>query len=786
MKKSDRTPELLAPAGSLEAFFAALEKGADAVYCGLKDYSARAKAKNFTLSQMEQMLGYAHGRGKKIYVTINTLIKEQELPHLVETLSALDSMGSDGVIIQDLGVARIVRRHFPGLPLHASTQMTIHNSLAVAELARLGFQRVVTARELHLDELRQITAASPLEIECFVHGALCFSISGQCYFSSFLGGHSGNRGRCAQPCRRLYHHRGKEGYFFSTNDFSAIDLVPELTAAGVASFKIEGRMKSAEYVACVVEAYRTVMDAPNDRQEAALREAKELLKRSYGRPPTRGFLASHSPTDIAIPSVKGSTGRFLGVITAVRGGKVYFTTKDRIHIGDRLRIQPKTDMAGKGFTVKELSSGNRSVKVLEAGASAVVVPPFSCQAGDSLFKVSSETAFTLSEAACRKRLESEPPRVPCDLQCAWGDGELAITAAIHGESLTIAYPLGELEASRTDDMAAVLTRQMEKCGDTPFFLRSLKAPEFPSLLIPANRFKEIRRDLYARLAEALLPRLEKHRQASLKAALADISLQSRPPHKSPARVTLRIEQFRDWSVLHQEGIHAVSLPVSRANMHQLPQFFHRVKGKEEQIHWRLPFMLFEKDIPWFREALAELSRRGFTRFIASNLGHFPLLKEINAAVRTDYRLFSLNTQALLQWQELGADSATLYIEDDAHNLAALLAAPLDIGRSMLLYTAVPLITSKIAIKEIKRDAPVTSDRGDAYTVAEKDGLSILSADSPFCLTGYRGELAARGCSSFELDLTAAERDSWTRIIAACAAGRPLPQTSTFNYLSELV
>ena len=273
-----KKPELLAPAGSLEAFFAAMEKGADAVYAGLHEFSARAKAKNFSLGQLERMLAYAHGQGRRVYVTLNTLVKENELPQLVDLLAALEGMRVDGVILQDMAVARLIREHFPGIPLHASTQMTIHNSLGVKQLEELGFERVVLARELHIDEIKSIVAVSRAEIECFIHGALCFSFSGQCYFSSFLGGHSGNRGRCAQPCRRQYTYRGKEGYYFSTNDFSSIDMVPQLIDAGIASLKIEGRMKSAEYVASVVGAYRLVLDAPERKRAEAVTEASSTSR----------------------------------------------------------------------------------------------------------------------------------------------------------------------------------------------------------------------------------------------------------------------------------------------------------------------------------------------------------------------------------------------------------------------------------------------------------------------------------------------------------------------------
>lgn len=229
MKKTNsNSVELLAPVGSLESFFAAVENGADAVFCGLKTFSARAKAKNFTLEELERLIGYAGARGVKVYVALNTLIKECELRDLVELLAELDYLAVDGLIIQDLGVYRIAHQHFPEIPLHASTQMLTHNLAGVLMLERLGFQRAVLARELTLEEITTISNQSNLELEHFVHGALCYSMSGHCLFSSYIDGRSGNRGRCIQPCRRRYHQGGESGFHFSTSDFSAIELIPDL------------------------------------------------------------------------------------------------------------------------------------------------------------------------------------------------------------------------------------------------------------------------------------------------------------------------------------------------------------------------------------------------------------------------------------------------------------------------------------------------------------------------------------------------------------------------------
>ncbi|MCM2357684.1 MAG: U32 family peptidase [Geobacteraceae bacterium] len=780
-------PELLAPAGSLEAFFAAMEKGADAVYAGLKDFSARAKAKNFSLEQLERMLGYAHSLDRRIYVTLNTLVKENELPRLIEILAALEGMGADGVIVQDLAVARLARAYFPALPLHASTQMTIHNSLGVRQLEELGFERAVLARELHIDEIKGIAAGSRIGIECFIHGALCFSISGQCYFSSFLGGHSGNRGRCAQPCRRQYKYRGKEGYFFSTNDFSSIEMLPQLAEAGVASLKIEGRMKSAEYVASVVGAYRLALDAPEKRRAEAVAEAKELLKLSFGRVPTRGFLASHQPTDIATPSLKGATGRFLGEIRTIRGSAITFETKDRLHVGDRIRVQPKSDMAGRAFTVKELFAGKERVKVVRERSLVTIPAPFPFKVGDTVFKVSSETAFTMSENACLRRLEGvKGGKLPCRLTVTLAGDAMRVAATLKGGEFAMEFPLGELEPARTADMEGVLRAQFARTGDTPFELDALAAPGFPALLIPPIRLKEIRREFYQALAARMTGALRTARDQARRRALAALVGAAAPARQQRAELIVRLEQLRDCHLLHQEGIDTVSFPVSRAALHQLPAFMRKLKGREERILWRLPFIIYEADLPFYREAAAWLVREGFRRFEAANLSHFQLLKGLDVEVSTDYRLFSLNSQALLAWQELGARACTLYIEDDADNMAQLLAAELPIPRRVLVYGGVPVITTKIRIKDVKGDAPLVSDRGDGYLATVRDGLTVITPTRPFSLTGFRRRLQEMGCGSFVVDLGQLPAADWPRVLDAFARGNALEGTSEFNFQMGLV
>ena len=276
MFRQNRLPELLAPAGDMECLYAAVAAGADAIYVGGKRFGARAFAKNFEIDELSSAVVYCHLHGVKLYVTLNTLIEDKEMASAVEYAAELYRIGVDALIVCDLGVMSEIRRYVPHLELHASTQMSVHNSLGCAEAASLGATRTVVARELSLEDIRRVVADSPCEIEVFLHGALCVCYSGQCLFSSLVGGRSGNRGECAQPCRLPYNN-GK--YPLSLKDLSLADHIPALIESGVASLKIEGRMKSPDYVYTVVSIYRRLLD---EKREAT-RDENEQLRRAFSR-----------------------------------------------------------------------------------------------------------------------------------------------------------------------------------------------------------------------------------------------------------------------------------------------------------------------------------------------------------------------------------------------------------------------------------------------------------------------------------------------------------------------
>ncbi len=319
--------ELLAPAGNIEALDAAIGEGADAVYLGLKSFNARLRSSNFAWNQFEAAVSSLHRQNKKIYVTVNTVSEERDLERLYRFLSYLNKIGPDGLIVQDFGVIRMCQEFFPKLELHGSTQMNVESAAGVNLLSKAGLKRVVVARELGLEEIKYIKSHTNAELEIFVHGALCVSESGLCLFSSYLGGKSANRGMCTQACRRFYtvdsaSEGEQQGYYFSPCDLQLIEQIPDLMELGVESFKIEGRMKSAEYVGSVVAAYRYLMDNWEKDKKGALATAKRLLSTDFARAKTSywyNFKTNEEGVEkagslILNPKQAGGTGIYLGKI----------------------------------------------------------------------------------------------------------------------------------------------------------------------------------------------------------------------------------------------------------------------------------------------------------------------------------------------------------------------------------------------------------------------------------------------------------------------------------------
>ncbi|HEY5190698.1 MAG TPA: U32 family peptidase, partial [Candidatus Deferrimicrobium sp.] len=330
---------------------------------------------------------------------MNTLLTEADLPEAIGLLHQVAPLQPDAIIAADLGLVRILHEFFPGIPVHMSTQAGCASAEAAEEFARMGASRVILERHLRKEEIARIAERSPAGVEIFVHGSLCYSYSGKCFFSSYLGGKSGNRGVCVQPCRRLYGHGGEPEAIFSTRDLSLLPHLPDLVPLGIASLKIEGRMRGAEYVAGVVSAYRAALDgirAGNPAEGVA--EGTRILSQVIGRETTPGLPGGARPGDVATGGESGNIGERIGTITRVEDGWAFVPGAAGLSSGDRLRAQFREDGAGRGFSAVDLRG--------EEGGIRVKVP-FPVSPGDLLFRVGGAGRAEVTRLA-RKEMEAMP------------------------------------------------------------------------------------------------------------------------------------------------------------------------------------------------------------------------------------------------------------------------------------------------------------------------------------------------------------------------------------------
>ncbi|MDY3981743.1 MAG: DUF3656 domain-containing protein, partial [Paraeggerthella sp.] len=478
--------ELLAPAGNAAALHAAVRGGADAVYLGLDSFNARRGADNFTMETFAEACDYAHLRGVSVYVTFNTAVLPSELPRALETVRQAYRAGADAFIVQDIGVAAEVSRALPEARLHISTQMNTHNAAGIEAAARLGARRVTLARELSLAEiahLAEVAHGFDMDVETFAHGALCVCYSGQCFMSSLIGGRSANRGMCAQACRLPYELRNKAlrkslpspgDHLLSPQDLCAVDLLPELVQAGVASFKIEGRMKSPEYVFAVTSVYRAVLDrvlawraqgcvgeAPraNDDEQRALAEA-------FSRGFTTAYLEGERGNDIMSYGRPNNRGVFVGRVASAKGGVATVAAERELVRGDVLEF-----WTNKGHFAYTLDSVE-----LDREGNVRVSPERPVGKGDRVFRVRSAAAAFEDDAF--------EPRVPIVGRAVLKIGEplrvefsLAPQAAARTSAASEALAVAEgevVEAARTKPVSADDVRaHIDRLGQTPFTIERL-------------------------------------------------------------------------------------------------------------------------------------------------------------------------------------------------------------------------------------------------------------------------------------------------------------------------
>ncbi len=480
-------PELLCPAGDESALKAAIDCGANAVYLGYKAFGARACAVNFDDEALERAVRYAHLHHARVHVTVNTLVKPSELEGVHQALTAIQAAGADAVIVQDQGVAAMVRRDFPLLHLHASTQMALCNAEGARMAQKLGFDRVVLARECSLEDIHRVCETG-IETEVFAHGALCTAVSGRCLMSSMAGGRSGNRGRCAQPCRQEFRLGGENGPLISLRDLCTLDDLPAFCEAGVASLKIEGRLKSAEYVAVVTSVYRHALDQiargefrPGDYKE------KEKLMQIFNRGGfTRGHAFGAEDADMITPDRVSHEGLPIGEILSVRRDFASMRADRDLHNGDSLQLRGQKDEDMR-YSGPDVPAGQTATLRLRPG---LRVTP-----GTLVARLTDARQVEAARA-------HEPKPIPVSLfgrfvigqpmQLSMTDGQTSIT--VTGDEVQAA----QKRASTADDAR----KQLEKLGGTPFVCENVQVSADEGVFLPVSALNALRRDAVDKLIEA--------------------------------------------------------------------------------------------------------------------------------------------------------------------------------------------------------------------------------------------------------------------------------------------
>lgn len=513
--------ELLAPAGSREALVAAVENGANAIYLAGNAFGARAYASNFDREALREAIHFAHLRKVAIHVTVNTIVADEEMGPLRDYLRFLYEAGADAVLVQDLGVARVAHETVPDLPLHASTQMSVSSLEGVRALAELGFTRVVLARELSLKEIRHICAHAPVEIETFMHGALCVCYSGQCLMSSMIGGRSGNRGRCAQPCRLPYTLVDEKGqdvlgdkagsYLLSPRDLSTIDVIPDLIEAGVSSLKIEGRMKRPEYVATVVRTYREAIDTYYaGKGYAVTQEERDDLAQIFNRDFTTAYLEGRPGKAMMSDRRPNNRGLLIGRVTAYDWDARIVTVKlsGRLGLGDQVDFWVK--VGGRvTATISALTDAKgRAVEEGQAGDTVSFAIPSAVRDHDRVFKVYDAR---LMERAKETYASGAPVRrIPV---------AIAVRAAV-GEPLTVTLcdAEGHRGEGRTDFIGEparkrplseeIIRKQVSRLGTSVYEMKSLHCDIAGEVMVPMSEINEARRKAVEALDALRLKEIE--------------------------------------------------------------------------------------------------------------------------------------------------------------------------------------------------------------------------------------------------------------------------------------
>lgn len=699
-----KKPELLAPAGSFDALKAAVENGADAVYLGGKEFNARRSASNFSREELKEAVEYAHLKGVKIYVTVNILIYDDEFYEAGDFINFLNSIGVDGIIVQDIGLGYFIKKYFPDLEVHASTQMTVHSLDGVKFLEKMNFDRVVLARELYLKEIKFIKENTSLKIETFVHGALCFCYSGQCLMSSFIGARSGNRGQCAQPCRLPYYLLDRLGniissklHLMSTRDLNLIQRIPLLIEAGIDSFKIEGRLKRPEYVAVVTSIYRKAIDRflQNPGKFFISEEEYKKLLQIFNRSFTTGYYFGNPGKDLMSIDCPRNKGILLGKVVGFEpeNSMTKILLQEELRVGDGIDIR---DDEGFGYVVTEFYVKNNKRFKAKPGEIVKIKTKGKVKEGSAVYKTSD--AELLEEA---KRSYEEPAlskKIPVKIKL-YAKLNDRLKIFIEDEDKNNIYLESDYivkKAKKRPTSLEEIKEKLTRLGNTVFCLKEFEVYMDENILLPFSALNDLRQEAIRKLYERRIEKYKNKRvNGDYKAFLFYFQEKNKgneQKNKELMKITLRVDNLEGL----KKGISYIDEIYFggqnfKETLCQLKSALNITKKEGKKFYLALPQITKQEDIREISERLDECLLTEIDGVVVGNNGLLNYFIERNVNCIADFSLNIFNSVSIEVLKELGLKRVVLSPE---LSLRAIEKLKSDLELESIVYGYLPLIVSE--------------------------------------------------------------------------------------------
>ncbi|WP_195368540.1 U32 family peptidase [Coprococcus comes] len=786
--------EILAPAGSMECLKAAITAGADAVYTGGALFGARAYAHNLTEEELLEAIDYVHLHGRRLYLTVNTLIKDREMEkQMYDYLLPYYRQGLDAVIVQDIGLFRFIRKHFPDLPIHASTQMTLTGVDGAKFLEKEGAQRIVTSRELSMAEVKKIADETELEIESFVHGALCYCYSGQCLFSSFIGGRSGNRGQCAQPCRLLYRtpEAKRPQYLLSLKDICTLELIPEMIESGIYSFKIEGRMKKPEYAAAVAFQYRKYADlylkyyeeCPAEEDPAAYamkkyrvrEEDRQMLLDLYNRggfhtgyyhtQNGREMISLNRPNHAGVPAVK---------VLAKKGRNVTAKALTDLYPQDIIELpMRKGREKADNYTCKDAVRKGMNVQI-----PVFADTPF--KRDEIWMRTRNSTLIdTLREEFVNGKIKE---RI-CGTFRLYPQEKATLTVKCRDAEITVAGEKAQ-EALSQPMSRERIEKQLRKTGNTEFEFSFLKAEIGEKVFLPMQSLNELRREALETLEKVIC---EKYRRSG----------EVKDPEEDKTELSMEEEVLSGWtaSVRTAEQMEVILEEEAIGRIYVDCTMFPRIWEKDSYVEWItkvhaagkeiylvMPYIFRERTRKQYEAAYNRIFGAGWDGILIANYESFAFLKEhgYTGRIMTDYNLYEFNQESRKFWKEKGVFEFTAPVELTERELQDLRVK----DGEVIVYGYLPMMISAGCIQKTTRgclkksgQTTITDRYRNPFVVKNECDYcyNILYNYVPLYLGDRMEEVYQIGPGRIRLMFTTERQQEVRQILSAYFEGKELPE-----------